>query len=164
MSYVSRQVEELRRTGIYGAERVDSDTISKILNMAEWEYYDIELVTLESYLGLLAQQIYFLQQEGNMAVAREIELGNDFKKTALPEVVGAKIRSVEERWLFAASLTPELDSKFNAWQNAIIDATLRKDLADPVIEKLQVLKKLYDERRLEGRNRTVHKYDVRQGG
>jgi len=158
MSFVLNQVEELRRTGIYGAERVESNTIAKILNMAEWEYYDLDLSTLESYLGLLAQQIYFLQQECNISVAKEIELGNDFKRSALPHVVGAKIRSVEERWLFAASLDEELAAKFNAWQNSIIDATLKKNLADPVIEKLNVLKKMYDERRMDGRNKYVHKH------
>jgi hypothetical protein len=158
MSYVDKKLKELRELGIYSAGRVNSDVIHKIVNMEEWEYYDIDVGTLESYLGLLAQQVLLLQQECNIADAREIELGNDFKIHALPEVIGAKIRSVEERWIFASTLSPELQDKFNLWQKSIIDATLKKKLAEPITEKINVLKKIYDDRRLEGKNKNYHKY------
>lgn len=158
MSYVSHRVQELRELGFYSAERVEPTAIRKIINMQEWDYYNIEINMLESYLGLLAQQIGYIQQECNMAEAREIELSNDFKQAALPLVLDSKIRSVEERWLFASSLTPELKMKFDSWQRAIIDARLKEDLADPVVDKLNVLKKIYDDRRMEGRNKHLHKY------
>jgi hypothetical protein len=158
MSYVSRAVDELRNNGFYSATRVERGAISKIINMEEWEYYGLEISIIESYLGLLAQQVYYIQQECNIAEAKEIELGNDFKINALPFVIDLKIRSVEERWLFASSLTDDLRIKFDLWQRSIIDATLKNDLADPVVEKLNVLKKIYDDRRMEGRNRNLHKY------
>ncbi|WP_336784009.1 hypothetical protein [Paenibacillus illinoisensis] len=158
MSFVTRQVQELKAQGMFIATRVEPDAISKVINMDELDYYGLDISTLESYLGLLAQQVYYIQQECNIAVAREIELANDFKMEALPSVIGAKIRSVEERWLFASSLSPELKMKFDSWQRAVIDATLKKDLSEPVVEKLNVLKKIYDDRRMEGRNRNIHKY------
>ncbi len=159
MSFVTRQVQELKAQGMFIATRVDPDAISKVINMDELDYYALDISILESYLGLLAQQVYYIQQECNIAVAREIELANEFKMEALPSVIGAKIRSVEERWLFASSLSPELKMKFDAWQRAVIDATLKKDLSEPVVEKLNVLKKIYDDRRMEGRNRNIHKYN-----
>jgi hypothetical protein len=158
MAYVDRKVEELRKTGFFSANRVDPNVISKIINMEEWEYYDIDILTLESYLGLLAQQAKYVQQEVNIAEAREIELGKNFKVQALPVVMDSKIRSVEERWIFASTLSEELSFKFDAWQNSIIDATLKKKLSDPIVEKLNVLKKIYDDRRAEGKHKNVHKY------
>jgi len=158
MTYVDQRVEELKNSGIYSAQQVDSNIISKIVNMNEWEYYDIEITILESYLGILSQQIMYLQQEQNKAEAKEIEIGNSFKISALPEVIGSKIRSVEERWLYASTLTPELKSKFELWQNTLIEATLRKKLAEPLTEKLYVLKKIYDDRRQDGNNKNLHKY------
>jgi hypothetical protein len=104
----------------------------------------------------LSQQVYYVQQECNIAEAREIEYGNDFKISALPLVLDTKIRSVEERWIFASTLTPELEQKFKLWQESIIEAILKKKISEPIIEKLYILKKVYDERRLEGVNRTVH--------
>lgn len=158
MSHVTRQTAELRAQGIFIATRVEPDAISKVINMDELDYYALDISMLESYLGMLAQQVYYIQQECNISVAREIELANEFKMEALPLVLGSKIRSVEERWLYASSLTPELKLKFDIWQRAVIDATLKKDLSEPVIEKLNVLKKIYDDRRMEGRNRNIHKY------
>ncbi len=158
MSYVNQRVVELREAGFYSADKVDPSAIRKIINMEEWEYYALEVSMLESYLGLLAQQIGYIQQECNIAEAREIEMGNDFKQSALPLVISSKIRSVEERWLFASSLTPELEEKFNIWQRAIIDSRLKEDLADPVVDKLNVLKKIYDDRRMDGKNKHLHKY------
>lgn len=160
MSYVFRKVEELRANGIYSAEKVREDVIHKIINMEEWEYLDIEIGTLESYLGVLAQQIKFIRQECNIAEAREIELGNDFKMSALPYVINSKIRSVEERWLFAATIEEqrELRMKFDLWQRALIDATLLNEQADPLIEKLNVLKRLYDDRRMNGKDGHVNRY------
>lgn len=158
MSYVQRAVDELRASGLYCAEKVEPSAISKIINMAEWDYYNIEIIQLESYLGMLAQQVYYIREESNRAEAREIELGNDFKMNALPYVLDTKIRSVEERWLFAASLTDELRLKFDLWQRAIIDAKLIDELAEPVVDKLNVLKKIYDDRRMEGRNKNLQKY------
>jgi hypothetical protein len=158
MSHVTRQVMELKAQGMFIANRVEPDVISKIINMDEWEYYALEIQMLESYLGLLAQQVYYIQQECNISEAREIELSNDFKMEALPHVISAKIRSVEERWLYASSLSPELKMKFDNWQRAVIDATLKDKLSEPVVEKLNVLKKIYDDRRLEGKNKHLHKY------
>lgn len=158
MSYVDKKVEDFKKNGIYSAEKVDTDTIYRIINMAEWMYYDTEIATLESYLGMLAQHAQFLQQECNISEAREIELGNRFKVTALPKVIDSKIRSVEERWIFASTLDDDLKFKFDLWQNAMIETTLKKKLSDPVTEKLYVLKKIYDDRRLEGRNKNIHKY------
>lgn len=165
MSYVNRKVEELRKQGFYSAERVDPDTIYKIVNMAEWEYYSVEVPILESYLGLLAQQVGFIQQECNISEAKEIELGTDFKINALPLVLGEKIRSVEERYIYASTLTPDLAMKYQLWQNAILESTLKKDLGQPIIERLNVLKKIYDDRRQEGKNKHIHKYsDGSMGG
>lgn len=158
MSHVTRQVAELRAQGVYVASRVDPEVIGRIINMEEYEYYSIEVEQLESYLGLLAQQVYYIQQESNTAEAREIEFGNDFKLAALPEVIGTKIRSVEERWLFASTLSPELKIKFDHWQRAVIDTILKKDIEGPIVDKLNVLKKIYDDRRMEGKNRNLHKY------
>lgn len=158
MSFVNHRVSELREQGFYSAERVEPSAIRKIVNMDEWEYYALEISTLESYLGLLAQQIGYIRSECNIAEAREIELGNDFKQEALPLVIGSKIRSVEERWIFASSLTPELNMKFDSWQRATIDSVLKKDLADPIVDKLNVLKKIYDDRRMEGKSKHLQKY------
>lgn len=158
MSYVDRQVGHLKESGVYSANRVDSMVISKVVNMEEWEYYDLDILTLESYLGLLAQQALYVQQEVNIAEAKEIEYGKNFKVSALPQVIDSKIRSVEERWLFASTLNIDLQMKFDLWQNSIIDATLKKKLADPIVEKLNVLKKIYDDRRIEGRNKNLHKH------
>ncbi len=158
MSYVSHRVNELREQGFYSADKVEPTAIRKIFNMDEWEYLALEVSTLESYLGLLAQQIGYIQQECNIAEAKEIELSNDFKQHALPLVLDSKIRSVEERWIFASSLTPELKLKFDSWQRAVIDARLKEDLANPIVDKLNVLKKIYDDRRMEGRNKHLHKY------
>jgi hypothetical protein len=158
MAYVDKKVAELREKGVFSAERVDSNVIGKIINMEEFEYYGMEIVTLESYLGILAQQALYVQQEVNIAEAREIELSNSFKVEALPMVMDSKIRSVEERWIFASTLNDKLKLKFDLWQQAIIEATLKKKLADPIVEKLNVLKKIYDDRRLEGRNKNLHKY------
>jgi hypothetical protein len=158
MSYVDNQVKLLTEQGIYSASMVEPTVINKIVNMDEWDYYNVEIMTLESYLGLLAQQALYIQQLCNIAEAKEIELSNEFKKLALPYTVGAKIRSVEERWLFASTLNDELEKKFNAWQEAVIQAVLRQDLAKPVVEKLNVLKKIYDDRRMEGSNRNVHRH------
>jgi hypothetical protein len=158
MAYVDRKVAELRENGIFCADKVDKKTISYVMNMDELEYYAIDIMTLESYLGLLAQQAMYVQQEVNIAEAREIELGNLFKFEALPLVIDSKIRSVEERWLFASTLTDGLKLKFDLWQQSIIDATLKKKLSDPIVEKLNVLKKIYDDRRSEGKNRYVHKH------
>jgi hypothetical protein len=158
MSYVDEQVAQLTAQGIYSANMVDADVINKIVNMEEWDYYNIDIQTLESYLGLLAQQALYIQQLCNIAEAKEIELSNEFKMLALPYTVGAKIRSVEERWLYASTITPELEMKFKAWQEAVIQSVLKKDLAKPIIEKLNVLKKIYDDRRLEGASRNLHKY------
>jgi hypothetical protein len=163
MSFVDGRVEELRTIGVFGAQQVDSDTIHRILNMQEWEYYELEVVMIESYLGLLAQQVYFLQQECNIADAKEIEYGNDFKRKALPEVVGSKIRSVDERWIAASLISEELAELYDRWQQSIIDATLKKKLSDPITEKLNVLKKIYDDRRLEGRNKNLHKIQSGEG-
>ncbi|HLI46767.1 MAG TPA: hypothetical protein VKU94_06190 [Geobacterales bacterium] len=157
MSYVDKKVKELRDNGFYGAEKVDPDVIKKILNMDEWIFYGIDTMTLESYLGLLAQQVMYIQQEVNIAEAREIELGNSFKIEALPLVIDSKIRSVEERWIFASTLTENLKSKYDLWQQSIMDYTLKKKLSEPLTEKLLVLKKIYDERRMEGKNSTIHK-------
>jgi hypothetical protein len=156
MSYVNNRAEELRKEGFYSARRVDSDALDKIINMDEVIYYELDTALLESYLGLLSQQVYYVQQECNIAEAREIEYGNDFKISALPLVLDTKIRSVEERWIFASTLTPELEQKFKLWQESIIEAILKKKISEPIIEKLYILKKVYDERRLEGVNRTVH--------
>jgi hypothetical protein len=158
MSHVQKQVDRLREQGIYTAQQVDPSVINRIINMEEWEYYALEIQELESYLGLLAQQVYYIQQECNIAEAREIESSNSFKIEALPYVVKEKIRSVEERWIFASSINDDLKKKFEQWQDSIIDSTLKKDLAEPVIEKLNVLKKIYDDRRIEGKNRNLHKY------
>lgn len=158
MSIVNRRVEELKQKGVFSAEPVESSTIFKIINMAEWEYYGIETETLESYLGLLAQQVQYVQQECNISAAREIELGNSFKVEALPYVLQSKIRSVEERWIFASTLDESLRQKFEEWQCSVIEAKLKKDLSESIIEKLQVLKKIYDDRRMEGKNRNIHKY------
>ncbi|MNV18716.1 hypothetical protein D3C71_1095530 [compost metagenome] len=158
MSYVSHRISELQNTGFFSATSVDPLAISKIINMSEFEYYDMDINTIESYLGLLAQQIYYVQQEGNIAAAREIEMGNDYKIAALPHVLQSKIRSAEERWIFASTRSPELGMKFQMWQQSVIDARLKKDLAEPITEKLQVLKKIYDDKRMEGRNRNNHKY------
>lgn len=158
MSYVNDKVKELRENGVYGAERVEPDVIKKILNMEEWIFFGIDTMTIESYLGLLAQQILYIQQEVNIAEAKEIELGNSFKLEAIPLVIDSKIRSVEERYIFATTLSDSLKLKFDLWQQAIIDATLKRKLADPITEKLMVLKKIYDERRMEGNNRNVQKY------
>lgn len=157
MAYVDNKVKELREKGIYGAERVDTDVIRKILNMEEWIFFGLDTMTIESYLGLLAQQVLYVQQEVNIAEAREIELGNSFKIEAIPLVIDSKIRSVEERYIFATTLSDSLRLKFDLWQQAIIDATLKRKLADPIIEKLMVLKKIYDERRMEGKNIMVNK-------
>lgn len=159
MAYVDNKVKELRANGVYSAERVDTDTIKAIVNMEEYMYYGIDIMTLESYLGLLAQQAMYVQQEVNIAEAREIELGNQFKFEALPMVIESKIRSVEERWLFASTLNDGLKFKFDLWQQSIIDATLKKKLSDPITEKLNVLKKVYDDRRMEGKNKNIHKYN-----
>lgn len=157
MAYVDNKVKELRETGVYGAERVEPDVIKKILNMEEWIFFGLDTMTIESYLGLLAQQVLYVQQEVNISEAREIELGNAFKIEAIPLVIDSKIRSVEERYIFATTLSDSLRLKFDLWQQAIIDATLKKKLADPIIEKLMVLKKIYDERRMEGKNTMVNK-------
>lgn len=159
MAYVDNKVKELKDTGVYSAEKVDKDVIKAIMNMEEWQYYGIDILTLEAYLGLLAQQAMYVQQEVNIAEAREIELGNSFKFEALPMVIDSKIRSVEERWLFASTLTDGLKLKFDLWQQSIIDATLKKKLSDPIVEKLNVLKKIYDDRRMEGKNKNIHKYN-----
>src|SRR5437764_5130486 len=158
MGYVDNKVKELKDSGVYGSQRVDSDVIKRILNMEEWEYLGIDPLTLESYLGLLSQQAMYVQQEVNIAEAREIELGNNFKLEALPLVVDTKIRSVEERWLFATTLSDGLKLKYDLWQQAIIDYTLKKNLSSPITEKINVLKKIYDDRRLEGNNKNIHKY------
>jgi hypothetical protein len=158
MSHVNKRVEELTQEGFFSATRVEPSAIRKIVNMDEWEYYALEIITLESYLGMLAQQAMYIQQECNIAEAKEIELGNDFKINALPLVIDSKIRSVEERWIFASTLAPELMAKFNAWQAAIIDSRLKSDLASPIVDKLNVLKKIYDDRRMEGKNKNLHKY------
>jgi hypothetical protein len=158
MAYVDKKAQELRETGVYGSHRVDSDVIKRILNMEEWEYLGIDPLTLESYLGLLAQQAMYVQQEVNIAEAREIELGNAFKLEALPLVVDSKIRSVEERWIFATTLTDGLKLKYDLWQQSIIDYTLKKNLSSPITEKINVLKKIYDDRRQEGNNKHIHKY------
>jgi hypothetical protein len=158
MAHVDKKVESLRKSGVFSAERVNSDVIAKVVNMEEYEYYGMEVMTLESYLGILAQQALYIQQEVNIAEAREIELGNSFKVEALPLVIDSKIRSVEERWIYASTLTDGLRLKYDLWQQAIIEATLKKKLSDPIVEKLNVLKKIYDDRRLEGRNKNLHKY------
>ena len=158
MSYVEDKIAELRHQGLFVAEKVDAEAIKRVINMEEYEYYALETEMLEAYLGLLAQQIYYMQQECNMSAAREIEYGNIFKLEAMPHVIGAKIRSVEERWLFASTLTPELTASFNLWQEAVIDSALNDSLATPVEQKLQVLKKIYDDRRMDGRNKNNHKY------
>jgi hypothetical protein len=101
----------------------------------------------------------YVQQEVNIAEAKEIELGNSFKVEALPLVLDSKIRSVEERWIFASTLTDGLKLKFDLWQQSIIDATLKKKLSDPIVEKLNVLKKVYDDRRMEGKNKNIHKHN-----
>lgn len=159
MAFVDDKVKEYRANGIFSAQRVDPDIITRIVNMEEWEYYGTEIPVLESYLGLLSQQVMFLQQEVNIAEAKEIELGNAFKMEALPQVVASKIRSVEERWIFATTINDGLRLKFEIWQQAIIEATLKNKLANPVVEKLNVLKKIYDDRRLEGNNKNLHKYN-----
>lgn len=158
MGYVDDQVNKLKDQGIYIASEVDQSAIDKVINMDEWDYYTLDIMTLESYLGLLAQHIYFMQQLSNIADAKEIELGNTFKFTALPHVVGAKIRSVEERWLYAATLDEELKQMFDDWQQSVADAILMKDLPKSATEKLNVLKKIYDDRRMEGNNKNNHKY------
>lgn len=158
MSHVNRTVAELKETGVYSAQRVDPKVITEVVNMQEWQYYGLDIMTIETYLGLLAQQALYVQQEVNIAEAREIELGKDFKVSALPMVLESKIRSVEERWIFASTLSDELKLKFDLWQNSIIDATLRRKLADPITEKLNVLKKIYDDRRQDGSNKHIHKY------
>jgi hypothetical protein len=158
MAYVDNKVKELRENGIYSAERVDTETLKRIVNMEEYLFYGIDLMTLESYLGLLSQQILYIQQEVNIAEAREIELGNAFKLEAIPLVIDSKIRSVEERYIFATTLSDSLRLKYDLWQQAIIDATLKKKLSEPITEKLLVLKKLYDERRMEGKNSSVYKH------
>jgi hypothetical protein len=158
MAYVDNKAKELRSTGVYSADRVATEVIKTIMNMEEHEYYLIDVLTLESYLGLLAQQAMYVQQEVNIAEAREIELGNSFKIEALPLVLDSKIRSVEERWIFASTLTDGLRLKFDLWQQSIIDATLKKKLSDPIVEKLNVLKKIYDDRRMEGKNKNIHKF------
>lgn len=159
MAYVDNKIKELKDTGFYSANRVDTEVIRQIVNMEEYMYYGIDIMTLESYLGLLAQQAMYVQQEVNIAEAREIELGNSFKFEALPMVIDSKIRSVEERWLFASTLTDGMKLKFDLWQQSIIDATLKKKLSDPIVEKLNVLKKIYDDRRMEGKNKNIHKYN-----
>lgn len=158
MAQVDRKVSELRDNGFFSANRVEPNAISKVINMEEYEYYDIDILTLESYLGLLAQQALYVQQEVNIAEAKEIELGNYFKREALPLVIDSKIRSVEERWIFASTLNDGLKLKFDLWQQSIIDAILKKKLSDPITEKLNVLKKIYDDRRAEGRNKNLQKY------
>lgn len=158
MSNVEKSVKALEESGIYCAEKVEKETITLIFNMAEWHYYDIDIMTLESYLGILAQQVMYLQQEVNKAEAHETEKGNIFKINALPLVIDSKIRSVEERWIFASTLSEELEQQFADWQQATIEATLRKRLSEPMVEKLQVLKKIYDDRRMEGKNKNLHKY------
>lgn len=163
MSYVDELEAKLKKNGVYCADQVDPNDIRRIVNMKEWEYYSLEVPEIEAYLLMLAQHIYFLQQEANLAEAKEIELGNDFKLEALPLVYGAKIRSVDERWLFAAGLTEELGGKYAKWQNALADYVALKDLAKPATEKLNVLKRLYDEKRLEGSNRSVHKFGEARG-
>jgi hypothetical protein len=159
MAYVDNKVKELRSNGVYSAERVDTETIKLIVNMQEWQYYSLEIMELEAHLGLLAQQAMYVQQEVNIAEAKEIELGNSFKVEALPLVLDSKIRSVEERWIFASTLTDGLKLKFDLWQQSIIDATLKKKLSDPIVEKLNVLKKVYDDRRMEGKNKNIHKHN-----
>jgi hypothetical protein len=159
MNYVDKRVLELKEEGIFSADRVETEVISKIINMKKQEYYDIDVSTLESYLGLLAQHILFLQQECNTAEAREIELGNRFKTDALPHVINSKIRSVEERWLYASTIKEDdLGSKFEFWQKAVIEYIFMKHLSDPVVDKLNVLKRIYDDRRMEGKNKYLHKY------
>lgn len=158
MAYVDRKILELRNGGFFSADKVEPNAINKVINMEEYEYYDIDVLTLESYLGMLAQQALYVQQEVNIAEAREIELGNSFKTEALPLVIDSKIRSVEERWIYASTLNDGLKLKFDLWQSAIIDAVLKKKLSDPITEKLNVLKKIYDDRRLEGRNKNIQKY------
>lgn len=158
MSYVDSLEARLKKNGVYCADQVDPDDIRRIVNMREWEYYSLEIQEIEAYLLMLAQHIYFLQQEANLSEAKEIELGNDFKLEALPLVYGAKIRSVDERWLFAAGLTDDLGEKYSKWQNALAEYVALKDLAKPATEKLNVMKKIYDERRMEGSNRNIHKY------
>jgi hypothetical protein len=157
MAYVDNKVKELRENGTYSAERVNTETLKTIINMEEYLFFGIDTMTIESYLGLLAQQILYIQQEVNIAEAREIELGNAFKLEAIPLVLDSKIRSVEERYIFATTLSDGLRLKFDLWQQAIIDATLKRKLADPITEKLMVLKKVYDERRMEGKNSSVHR-------
>jgi hypothetical protein len=157
MSYVNDKVKELRETGVYSAERVKPEELKMIINMEEWIFFGLDTMTIESYLGLLAQQILYIQQEVNIAEAREIELGNAFKLEAIPLVLDSKIRSVEERYIFATTISDGLRLKFDLWQQAIIDATLKRKLADPITEKLMVLKKVYDERRMDGKNATVHR-------
>jgi hypothetical protein len=159
MSLVERKIQELRENGIYSARRVDIEAIERINNMQEFDYWAIDIQSLEAYLGLLSTHVQFLQQEVNSAEAREIAFSNEFKREALPYTLGTKIRSVEERWIYAASLSEELFDKFNTWQDAVIDSVLKKDLADPVKHKLNVLKKIYDDRRLEGTNKNIHKYN-----
>lgn len=158
MSYVNRRAKELRDNGVYSAQKADPDSIHKIMNMEEWEYYGLEIAIIESYLGVLAQQAMYVQQEVNISEARQIELGNDFKIEALPVAVESKLRSVEERYIYASTVNPSLELKFKLWQESILETTLMKKLGDPIIEKLQVLKKIYDERRLEGANKNNHKY------
>jgi hypothetical protein len=158
LSYVDKKVQDFRANGVYSANKVDTDTIYRIINMNEWEYYDIEVMVLESYLGMLSQHAQFLQQECNISEAREVELGNIFKVSALPLVIDSKIRSVEERWIYGSTISDDLKFKFDLWQQSIIESILKKKLSDPVTEKLYVLKKIYDDRRQEGRNKNIHKY------
>lgn len=158
MSYVDKRVEDYREQGVFAAERAERDIISEIINMPQESYYDIEIVELESYLSILAQHVQYVQQQYNITKAREIDLGNDFKREAIPRVLNSKIRSVEERYIYASTLSDELSDKYVAWQQAIIDATLMKEMADPVKERLQVLKRLYDDRRYQGENKYIHKY------
>lgn len=129
--------------GIYVAK---SGNVEHIVNISNKELAKLDLPTVNEYINLLSQHIIFVQQETNEAKAKEIEAENTFKVNALPIIMAAdKIKTKEERWIYAATTSNEMWDLYSEWQNAEIHAALMKEMPERYIEKLNVLKRIQND-------------------
>jgi len=137
---IEKKVENLKSKKIFIAEQAD---VEEIVNLSNKKMSQLDLSTIEKYINILSQHIIFIQQETNKAKARELEAENIFKKEALPIVLSIEKRiTKEERWLYASTRGPVLETLYDEWVDAQVDATLMKELPDRFIEKLNVLKRI----------------------
>jgi len=154
--YLEEQLKKLEETGIYIAK--PSIEIDEIVNMDEYDFGELTLDELDNYMGSINQHILYIQQETNKSKAREMILGNQFKKRARwvfaqlsPEQRKGR-NSVDERYHLVCEHDKLANQLFNEWEKSQIISNLMDDMPDRYIEVLNVLKKVHADKMEERRN------------